>query len=237
MKSRITKGSIVVLIVAVSLAAFCSESRAVTPDESRTHWGKLRVQGILIVPLGDNHVEGWNDCGSGWFDFLNFFSSIDAQTAGGVCASFEYVLKRRYGIEVSLAYWANIVKIYFATDETTIEGSPNFIMPVIGFNYHFLTDGKKDIYAGPIACLGVKGTGLGINVEVSKDIALGLKLGMDYYITKSWSLGANLSYLDFGEMDFSLLPTGLSGILCNNGLFGIGSMNFVSVTFGAGYRF
>jgi hypothetical protein len=33
------------------------------------------------------------------------------------------------------------------------------------------------------------------------------------------------------------LPAGLEGIICNNGLFGAGSMNFISVTFGAGYRF
>ena len=168
---------------------------------------------------------------------MNFYSSIDANTAGGVIGSFEYVVKRRYGIELGLAYWADIVSIYFTTDGTTIEGSPNFIMPVICVNYHFLTDTKKDIYAGPMACLGVKATGLGTSIDVSEDIALGVKLGIDYYIRRPWSLGATIEYLDFGEMDFSLLPAGLGGIICDNGLFGIGSMNFISVKCGVGYRF
>ena len=225
------------LIISAGMLLLHPAAEADTGGETRSHWGKLRVQGVFIVPFGDNHVEGWNDCGPGWFDFLNFFTSIDANTAGGVIGSFEYVVKRRYGIELGMAYWADIVNIYFTTDGTTIEGSPNFIMPVIGVNYHFLTDAKKDIYAGPMACLGVKATGLGTSIDVSKDVALGVKLGIDYYIRRPWSLGAMIEYLDFGEMDFSLLPAGLSGIICNNGLFGIGSMNFLSVKCGVGLRF
>jgi len=237
MRSVVTKGMTMVLIAAMSMAALCSDTQADTNGKTRTHWGKFRLQGVFIVPIGDNHVEGWNDCGPGWFDFLNFYSSIDARTAGGVLASFEYVVKRRYGIEASLAYWNNIVDIYFTTNGTSIEGSPNFIMPIIGLNYHFLSDAKKDIFAGPIFCLGVTATGLATDIDVSKDLALGLKVGMDYYIKNSWSLGTNLTYIDFGEMDFSLLPAGLEGIICNNGLFGIGGMNFISVTCGVGYRF
>jgi hypothetical protein len=136
-----------------------------------------------------------------------------------------------------MAYWANIVSIYFTTNGTTIEGSPNFIMPVIGVNYHFPTDRRFDLYAGPLACLGVIATGIGTDIEVSKDVALGIKAGIDYYIKGPWSLGATLEYLDFGEMEFSLLPAGLEGIICNNGLFGIGSLNFVSLRCGIGCRF
>ncbi|HUV37355.1 MAG TPA: hypothetical protein VMX58_10490, partial [Patescibacteria group bacterium] len=114
---------------------------------------------------------------------------------------------------------------------------PNFIMPVIGLNYHFLTGPRIDLYAGPLACLGVIASGLGIDIDVSKDVALGIKAGIDYYIKGPWSLGATLEYLDFGELDFSLLPAGLEGIICDNGLFGIGSMNFISLKCGVGYRF
>jgi len=233
-----TIGRIALLFIASTIAlAFHSDSIAETADESRTHWGKLRVQGVFIMPLADNRVEGWNDCGSGWFDFLNFYSSIDANRAGGTVASFEYVLKRRYGIELSMAYWADIVSIYFNTDGTNIEGSPNFIMPIIGVNYHFPSYSRVDMYAGPLACLGVIATGLGTDIEVSKDVALGVKVGIDYYVKGAWSIGTILEYLDFGEMDFSLLPGELEGIVCNNGLFGIGSLNFISLRCGVGYRF
>jgi len=237
LKASLPACMIALLLAAALAAALCPTARADGGEETRTHWGKARLHGVLIVPLGNNHVEGWNECGPGWFDFLNFYSSIDANGAGGVVGSFEYVLKRRYGIEAGLAYWNNIVNIYFTTDGTTIEGSPNFIMPTIGFNYHLMTDARKDIYAGVLSCLGVIATGLGTDIEVSKDFALGMKIGADYYVTKSWSVGAVLQYIDFGEMDFSLLPPGLEGIVCDNGLFGIGSMNFVSVTCGVGYRF
>jgi len=237
LKRSTTRGMILVTIAVMSTLVLNSDIRAETGGASRTHWGKIRLQGILIVPLADNRVEGWNDCGPGWFDFLNFYSSIDANTAGGVIGSFEYVVKRRYGIELGLAYWRDIVSIYFTTDGITIEGSPNFIMPVIGLNYHFLTGPRIDLYAGPLACLGVIASGLGTDIDVSKDVALGIKAGIDYYIKGPWSLGATLEYLDFGELDFSLLPAGLGGIICNNGLFGIGSMNFLSVKCGVGYRF
>jgi opacity protein-like surface antigen len=224
-------------LVAALATAFCSIARADGGEEARTRWGTARLHGVYIAPLGDNHGEGWNECGSGWFGFLDFYSSINANEAGGVVGSFEYVLKRRYGIEAGLAYWNDIVSIYFTTDGTTVEGSPNFIMPTIGFNYHFLAGARTDIYAGALSCLGVIATGLGADIEVSKDFALGLKIGADYCVKTSWSVGAVLQYIDFGEMDFSLLPPGLEGIVCDNGIFGIGSMNFVSLTCGMGYRF
>ncbi|UCF06582.1 MAG: hypothetical protein JSV33_06020 [bacterium] len=237
MKILLTGCIAMVLVAVFSTIVHCSDTGVDRNEKTRTHWGKARVQGVLIVPLGDNHVEGWNICDPGWFDFLNFYSTIDAKTAGGAIASFEYVIKRRYGFEISLAYWNNIIDIYFEATGITIKGSPNFIMPILGLNYHILTDAHKDIYGGPICCLGVVATGLGTDIDVSKDIALGLKIGLDYYIKKSWSLGTSLHYIDFGEMDFSVLPPGIEGIVCNNGLFGIGSMNFMSVTIGVGYRF
>ncbi len=205
--------------------------------EQRSHWGKLRLQGVFILPLGENHVEAWNECDSGWLDLLNFSSSIDVNTTGGFLASFEYVVKSRYGLEVSLVYWYEFVGLRFETEDVTVEGSPNFIMPTIGVNYHVLVDEKKDIYTGGLCCLGVIATGLGTDIEVSKDIALGLNLGMDYYVKESWSVGGSVKYIDFGEIDFSLLPAGLEGIVCNNGLFGLGHLNNISVTLGVGYRF
>jgi opacity protein-like surface antigen len=192
---------------------------------------------MFTLPLGENNIEIWNDCGIEWLDFLNFSSAININTTGGILASFEYVVKRRYGFEASFIYWYEIVDLYFEATDITIEGSPNFILPTIGMNYHFLTDDKKDLYAGGLISLGVIATGVMFDIEVSKDVALGLNLGMDYYLEKSWSLGATIKYIDFGELDFSLLPSGLEGIICNNGLFGIGHMNTISVTLGAGYRF
>jgi opacity protein-like surface antigen len=118
-----------------------------------------------------------------------------------------------------------------------IEGAPNFIMPTAGFNYHFLHGSIADIYLGGFACLGVVATGLGTDIEVSKDFALGLNFGIDYYVSGSWSVGGNVKYLDFGQLDFSLLPPGIDGIICDNGLFGIGNLRTLSLTLGAGYRF
>lgn len=205
--------------------------------EGRTHWGILRVQGVMTLPAGNDHAEIWNDCGGGLFDFLNFSASINVNTSGGVLGSFEYVLKRRYGIELAFNWWRQIIDIKFGTDDITIEGAPNFILPTLGFNYHFLTDSKADLYLGAFATLGVLATGMGTEIDVSKDFALGLNFGIDYYVSGSWSIGGTVKYLDFGQMEFSLLPPGIKGIICDNGLFGIGDMNTISLTCGAGYRF
>jgi len=195
------------------------------------------MQGVLTFPLGSNHVEAWNDCGSGWLDYLSFQSSIDVNAAGGILASFEYVVARKYGFEVGLVYWNRIVNLQFAATGITVEGSPNFIMPTLGVNYHFLTDEKKDVYGGALCALGVIATGFYTDIEVSKDSALGVNFGMDYYVRESWSVGAAVKYVDFGELAFSVLPPGLEGVVCDNGLFGIGHMNVVSLTLGIGYRF
>lgn len=237
MRTNVIKGvSIVVVMVMVFTVSSCT-ALAGTDENSRTHWGKLRLQGVFILPLGENHVEAWNECDSGWLDLLNFNSTIDVNTTGGFLASFEYVVKSRYGIEAGLVYWYEYVGLKFETEDLLVEGSPNFIMPTIGANYHFFINETKDIYAGGLCCLGVIATGLGTDIEVSKDVALGLNLGMDYYVKESWSVGASMKYIDFGEIDFSLLPAGIEGIICNNGLFGLGHLNNISITVGAGYRF
>ncbi len=228
-----------VLIIVMDLAAVYSDAKAELNGGDRTRWGTLRVQGLLTVPLSNNRVEGWNNC-TGWLiNYSSFHSSINVNTSEGVLANFEYVVARKYGFEINLMYWREIVKLHFAATKikTTIDGSPNFIMPTVGMNYHFLTDGKKDIYGGALCALGVIATGFYTDIEVSKDLALGLNLGIDYYIKRPWSLGATFKYIDFGEVDFSVLPPGVEGFVCNNGLFGIGHMNFVSLTFGIGYRF
>lgn len=225
------------IIIAMNLAAVSSDARTAGSGARKTRWGTLRVQGLLTTPLSNNQVEGWNNCGSGWLDYLSFYSSINVNTSEGVLANFEYVVAGKYGFGIDLMYWREIVELHFAATGTTVDGSPNFIMPTIGMNYHFVTDGKRDIYAGALCALGVLATGFYTDIEVSKDVALGLNLGIDYYVKRSWSLGATLKYIDFGELDFSVLPSGMEGIICNNGLFGVGHMNFVSLTFGIGYRF
>lgn len=237
LQSFAKKCTYLLVIVVAGLIALCP--RAEADEETRTHWGILRVQGLVTIPLGDNNIEGWNDCGEGWLDYLSFASTIKINTTGGVLASFEYVLARRFGIEASFVYWKNIIDIQFEAEsiDLKVEGSPNFILPTIGLNYHFKTNAKIDVYGGGLISLGVIATGFGADLEVSTDFALGLSLGMDYYLKKSWSLGATLKYIDFGELDFSVLPPGVKGIICDNGLFGIGHMNIISLTFGAGYKF
>ena len=225
------------LIACAAAAVLCTADCAAGTGAEKTGWGTVRVQGIVTMPLGDNSVEVWNDCGDEWADYLNFSGSIDVGTAAGILAGFEYVFAGKYGLETNLVYWRKLVELNFATTGLTVEGSPNFIMPTVGFNYHFLVDEKKDMYVGGLCCLGVYAVGFYTDIEVSKDLALGLNLGMDYYVRGSWSMGASLKYIDFGEMDFSLLPPYLSGIVCDNGLFGIGSMNSISLAVGAGYRF
>lgn len=225
------------LAITISLTALCPPANAESGNIERTRWGTLRAQGVIIHPLGDNRVEVWNDCGLGFFDFLNFFATINTHTVGGALASFEYVFSGRYGVEVGFSYWSNIVSLHFETDDFSIDGSPSFIMPTIGGNYHFWVDDKKDIYAGGLCCLGVIGTGIGFDLDISTDVALGLNLGADYYVREHWSVGGSVKYIDFGELDFSLLPAGLDGIICDNGLFGLGHLNTLSATLGVGYRF
>jgi hypothetical protein len=109
LRTTIVKGILIFLISTTATMSLSGNSTADTNGPERTHWGKLRLQGVFILPLGENHVELWNDCGSGWFDLLNFRSAIDVNTTGGFLASFEYVLKSRYGIEVGLVYWYEFV--------------------------------------------------------------------------------------------------------------------------------
>jgi opacity protein-like surface antigen len=226
----------IVIAVSIGGAAFFSDSRAGANADGRTGWATLKLQGTGLISLGENHVEAWNDCGSGLFDYLNFSSSIDVNSSAGVLASFEYVASRRFGIEVDLVYWNEPVRLSFAATGITVEGSPNFILPTLGANYHFLTTEKIDAFGGVLCSIGVIATGFGTDIDVSKDFLLGLNLGLDYYVGESWSVGGSFKYLDFGEVDFSLLPPGI-GLVCDNGLFGIGDLNFVSLSFGMGYRF
>ena len=237
MKQIGSRTAAVILIMTALSASLASVLPAQTPEPEKTHWGIARVQGIMTLPVGNDHAEIWNECGDGWLDFLNFYASINVNTSGGVLGSFEYVLKRRYGIELALNWWRQIIDIKFETDDITIDGAPNFIIPTLGFNYHFLTDSKADLYLGAMATLGIMASGMGTDIEVSEDFALGLNFGFDYYVSGSWFIGGNVKYLDFGQLDFSLLPPGIDGIICDNGLFGIGDMNTISLTCGAGYRF
>ena len=208
------------------------------PDlEGRSHWGIGRVQGMMTLPVGNDHAEIWNDCGDSWISFLDFSASINVNTSGGVLGSFEYVIKRRYGFELGMLWWRQIVDLKFEAGGLTVEGAPNFIMPTLGFNYHFLPGRRADLYAGGFACLGVIATGTGTDIDVSKDFAVGINLGIDYYVSGRWSIGGSAKYLDFGDMDFTLLPPGIDGIICDNGLFGIGRLNTLSLSCGAAYRF
>lgn len=202
----------------------------------RTSWTNLRLQGVGIAPLGQNRIEIWNECG-GWFDWLDFRTTVDVATTGGVTGSFEYVFKHRYGIEAALSWWYDVIEIDYRAGDFSISGSPNFILPTLGANYHFYSDGRKDFYAGGFFSLGVIVTGVGFDIDVSSDVALGLNFGMDYAIADTWTLGFTVKYIDFGTLNFSLLPPGMRGIVCDNGAFGVGNLNFISATAGIGYRF
>ena len=237
-KALAIKTTIVVLLLALSVGGISVESRADSDNATRSHWGVLKFQGMYSWPLGDNHVEAWNTCDDSFFSFLDFYSSINVNNSVGVLGSFEYVLARRYGFEATFMYWHKVVDLKFEATGITIEGAPNFILPVLGFNFHFFTDRKTDLYAGPLVGLGVIATGWGYdNLEITKDVALGLNLALDYYLDDSWSIGGGLKYLDFGTMNFSIFPPGYGGFICNNGLFGIGNMRLLSASLGVGYKF
>lgn len=225
------------VIAAVVLVSAANAAAAPSGTENRSRWGKLRFQGIASMTTGHNSVEAWNSCDSDFFSFLDFSSGIKVNDTWGVLGSFEYVFARRYGLEVSFLYWWELVELTFAATGVEIAGAPNFILPVVGGNYHFLTRGKTDAFAGAIVGLGLLATGKPVtDIEISSDVALGLNLGLDYYVGDSWSVGCTLKYVDFGEVDFSIFPPGFSGLICNNGLFGIGNMSLVSLTFGVGLK-
>ena len=68
-----------------------------------------------------------------------------------------------------------MVELRFEAEGIEIEGAPNFILPVLGGNYHFLSRGNTDLYAGAIVGLGLLATGNPIgDIEISSDVALGL---------------------------------------------------------------
>ena len=237
MKTALRNCLVALLAGGMSLGPLASVGRAAEPGAPKERWAVARLQGMLTVPLGGNSVKGWNDCNSGWFDYLDFYSEIGVNSSAGVLASFEYVVARRYGFEVGFVYWHDIVDLAFETEGFTVAGSPNFIMPTLGVNYHFRTDETKDIYAGALCALGVVATGFFTDIEVSKDVALGLNAGADFRVRGAWYLGGSVKYVDFGEINFSVLPPGMEGFICDNGIFGLGRMNVVTATCGAGYRF
>jgi len=210
---------------------------AASEEQGRGSFGKLRVQPLLSLPVGDNEVSGWNECGDYW-SLLDFYGAARSNNSLGVTASFEYVISGRYGIELSFVYMREVVDLEARVTGLRIEGSPNFVLPMIGSNYHFLNDENIDLYAGGFVGLGVIATGWSYeNIEISKDIALGINVGLDYYLTDTWSMGGSMKYTDFGEIGFSIFPPGYSGLICDNGLIGLGSMNMFTFTVGAGYRF
>ncbi len=231
------KRLLVLTLAGLIFTALPREARAEAGYEVPSRWAVARFQGLVTFPLGENNVAAWNDCGSGWLESIGFESSIDTHNSAGLLGSFEYVLKRRFGLEVGFNYWHEILTLWAEAAGYTVEGCPNFIMPTIGANYHFVTDAKKDIYGGGLCALGVIATGSGSDMDVSKDVALGLSLGMDYYVKGSWSVGGAAKYVDFGEIDFSLFPEEVRGFLCDNGLTGLGRLNVISLSFGIGYRF
>jgi len=207
-------------------------------DRATEHWGTLRIQGIGAVPFGDNKAEIWNSCDGILFGALDFTAAVDLQTAGGAVGSFEYVIKQHYGLQLSFLYAANIVEISFHSEDLDIVGRPNFIMPLLGFNYHFRARRDFELYVGPVLGLGVLATGTPLDkVEISKGVALGLQVGADWFLNPHWSLGAFVDYLDFGEVDFSVLPPGIDGFICDNGVVGLGAMNFLCFGLGVGYEF
>ncbi len=226
------------ILLAAVLTALAFAPASAADEGAPSRWAVARLQGMLTLKLGENHVEVFNDCGpGGFFGDLSFLGTIDVNSSAGVLGSFEYVVERRYGFELSLLYWNRIVDIGVESEDITVKGSPNFILPTIGVNYHFLPGRATDVYAGGLCTLGVIASGFFTDLDVSKDIALGVNLGVDHYFNGPWSVGGTVKYIDFGELDFSLLPPGISGILCDNGLFGIGHMNVISLTAGIGYRF
>jgi outer membrane protein W len=231
----------IVLIAVIAAAILCKDSFADDDWKSATHWGTLKFQGILAVPLGENEVEAWNECDDiPLLSILDFYSAIKVNTAGGVLASFEYVFIRRIGVEVSFMYLAEVVEMEFTATgaDLSIKGAPNFTFPTLGANYHFTPGNMIDLYAGGFIALGVIATGWPAeNIEIAKDVALGINTGLDYYFNKSWSLGANVKYIDFGEVAFSVFPPGVGGLICNNGAIGLGHLNLVTVSLGVGYRF
>ncbi len=150
---------LLVLLFASSLVGVSAVSRADADEGARSHWGVLKLQGMYSWSLGDNHVEAWNTCDNSFFSILDFYSSINVNNSVGVLGGFEYVLARRYGLEATFMYWRKVVDLKFEATGITIEGAPNFIMPILGFNYHFFTGRKTDLYAGPLVGLGVIATG------------------------------------------------------------------------------
>lgn len=226
------------LVAAVLVCVPYSSSTAGEDWKAATHWGTLKFQGSLALPLGENEVEAWNRCEVPLLDLLDFYGRIKVNTTGGVLAAFEYVFARKVGIELSFIYWAEVVEIEFEATDFDVKGTPNFTFPTIGGNYHFTPGKNLDLYAGGLIALGVIATGWPAdNIEIGKDVALGLNLAADYYFGKSWSMGASLKYIDFGEVDFSVFPPGFEGLICNNGLIGLGHLNLITFNLGVGYRF
>ena len=238
--STIRRTLLVPLIAAVAVAS-ASGARAqtdTTATAEQSHWGTLKVHILYTWPMGDNYVEAFNTCDEAFLSFLDFNSSINVNETIGGFVGFEYVLAHRYGIEGTLLFWRKVVDLKFEVEGYEVAGTPSFIMPILGFNYHFFKGKQTDLYAGPLLGLGILATGWGYeDLTIGKDVALGLNLALDYYVDDSWSFGTSLKYLDFGELDFSIFPPGFEGIICNNGLFGIGDMSILSLTIGVGYKF
>ena len=133
-------------------------------------------------------------------DQLNIGSGV------GLGIAAEYLFRPKHGIELGLI--AGNIDATFIRDLDELWGMDDddlsLLMPSIGYNYHFRPDEKADVYFGPaLALVDVGSASFNVLDERVKrsfdsDLALGLQLGVDWWLSgdRSWGLHTGARYFD-----------------------------------------
>lgn len=160
-------------ILAMAAAALVAVP-AMAADETLIYRGNL----TFIAPTSDSTIDG---------------DKVEADSALGLDASFEYKFSKAWGIEAAVLYANHDVKV----DGQTI-GDISQTPLLFSANYHFPTTGKADFYVGPTlgytfwGDLKIDDAG---SVNTDGEFTYGLNGGIDVPLKGNWAFTAGLRYL------------------------------------------
>lgn len=131
-----------------------------------------------VSPTADTTIDG---------------DTVEADSAVGLDASFEYKFSKAWGVEAAVLYADHDVKV----DGQKI-GDISQTPLLFSANYHIPTSGKLDLYVGPTlgytfwGDLKVDNVG---SVSTDGEFTYGINSGIDVPLKGNWAFTAGLRYL------------------------------------------
>jgi outer membrane protein len=165
------KKTILAMVAAAAVAV-----PAMAADETLIFRGNL----AFISPTSDTTIEG---------------TKLEADSALGIEASFEYKFAKAWGVEAAVLYGQHDVK----ADGSKV-GEIDQTPLLFSANYHFPTAGKADWYVGPTVGYTFWGD-LDVDDPTSVDpstdgeFTYGVNAGVDVPLKGNWAFTGGLRYL------------------------------------------